>query len=244
MSYASGHWYTSSVFWSAASAAIATVVIGALTAWVTWRTAYPKRRLYYALDSDTSLLPAKSIKGVEVRYGDKPLAAPRAVTVVLRNGGRWDIARDTFDGTPLRLDLSEHIVECLNVSTAPPDQPMPQVTTHGSVLAVEPVKISRRETISVELLIDGASPKLHDPVQVLTDVEIRPDPGDRTAWLAQIGWFGPVIVWVIWLASNDSSKGSIFGLMLAWLVIAVVGVFVGWQLAGRALLGGGRRSSL
>lgn len=58
---------------------------------------YLRGRIYYAIDSDTSLLPAKSIKDVEVRYRgrEKPLDAPRAVTVVLRNGGGG-----TFPVTP------------------------------------------------------------------------------------------------------------------------------------------------
>lgn len=80
-------WYTSSGFWAPASGVIAALLVGVLTGWLAWRAANPKRRLYYALAADTSLLPAKSVKGVEVRYGDKPLDCPRVATVVLRNGG-------------------------------------------------------------------------------------------------------------------------------------------------------------
>ena len=176
MNFASGHWYTSSVFWSSASGVIAAVAIGVFGAWVAWRVGYPRRRLYYAITSDTSLLAGRAISGVEVRFGGKPLARPRAVTVALRNGGRRDIARAAFDGTPFRLDINERIVECLEIRTTPPNQIMPKFTADGSVLVMEPVKISRGETVSIDLIVDGKPPMLRDPVQMITDVEIMPAP--------------------------------------------------------------------
>lgn len=231
--YASGHWYESSGFWSPASAVIATLVIGALGLWVAWRGGFLKGRLYYSVPSDTSLLPAKSIKGVEVRYGDMPLVAPRAVTVVLRNG-RWrDIAREAFDGTSFQLDLREQIIECLHVSTTPPNQPQPHVTTEGSVLSMEPVKISGRESISVELLIDGESPEPLDPVQMLTDVEIRQDPGARAAWLGRPGWLFTICILLIFLAATFGRYGGA-------LLLPLVAGFVLWQLVVRVRRKGGR----
>jgi len=223
MNFASGHWYTSSVFWGPASGVIAAVVIGAVGTWVAWKAGYLKSRLYYALASDTSLLPARSIKGIEVRYGDKPLDAPRVVTVVLRNGGRRDITRGAFDGTPLRLDIGAHIVESLNVITAPPDQPVPQVTADGSVIVIEPVKISLRETISVELLIDGESPELRDPVQTLNDVDIRRDPGERPrSWLVGVGVIcGAVVTIGLNVVANSTTGVYIGG--WGWVLFSAIG---------------------
>jgi hypothetical protein len=173
VSYAGGNWYTSSGFWTPASGVIATVAFGVLAVWVAWRVAYPKRRLYYSILADTSLLREGSVSGIEVLYNGRPVAKPRVMTVVLRNTGRHDITRDAFDGTPLRFDVSEHIVQCISVRTNPINQPRPKATTDGSALVIEPVKISKGETISVDLLIDGSRPGLRPPVQTLNDVQIQ-----------------------------------------------------------------------
>ena len=133
MSVAGGHWYTSSGFWGPAAGVIATVIIGILTFWVTWRVAHPKRRLVYALWPD-------ELQGTA--FGT---SQPRLVTVALKNVGRHDISRSDFDGMPLRFDLGARIVEWIDVGTIPGDQVQPEIATDNSVLLISPVKISAQE---------------------------------------------------------------------------------------------------
>lgn len=122
------------------------------------------------------------------------------------------------------------------MTTAPPDQPVPQVTADGSVLAIEPVKISPRETISVELLIDGGPPMLRDPLQTLNDVEIRLDPGDRPPLLVRVvfSWWLPVSTFLTYVglsSINHSVRhvdGWVFGGVVTMTVIAFIGAQLRW----------------
>lgn len=197
MVYAGGHWYISSGFWTPAAGLIVAVVFGILNVWVAWWIAYPKRRLYYEISSDTKPVYTGSITGVEKRHQSEPFDRPSVVTLMFRNAGRRDIARDVFDGTPLQFDVTTRIINCLDIKTRPVGQPKPRVKTDGSVLSVEPVKIGKGATIFVDLLIADPRPELRQPDQTLTDVEIRHEPDHKarvasglltSGALSLVGW--------------------------------------------------------
>lgn len=176
MTLAGGHWYTSSGFWSPASAVLVTLLTCVAGVMVAVRVGHPKLRITYALTDITPLL-ATQVPGLKVMHGDVTLTHPYVARLVVRNDGRRDISRGLFDGgDPLRFDVGTPIVERLELSVQPPDQPEPHVTWSGSVPAIDPVKIGRGEVISIAVLVDGDAPGLRPPVQALTDVRLRPAP--------------------------------------------------------------------
>jgi hypothetical protein len=94
--------------------------------------------------------------------------------VQLVSRSRRDIAREAFDeGKPLCLDLGTPIVECLQVTTSPPDRPDPAWTLDGSKLQIGPSHFGRRQTTVFSLLVDGKSPRITPPQQSLIDVRIE-----------------------------------------------------------------------
>jgi hypothetical protein len=187
MNIAGAHWYTSSGFWGPASGVIVAILVGAGTAWVTILTGFPRRRLLYAILADTPLIHGTPMSGLVVRYNWRRVREPRLVTVVFRNAGVRDIDRGAFDGSPLRFDIGERVLECLEIKTDPTDQPRPHITTEGSVLVIGPVKISKGTCLYVTLLVDGHAPVLRLPVQTLTNVRILPLPDYKkasTRWIS------------------------------------------------------------
>jgi hypothetical protein len=89
----SHHIWDSAAFWPAAGIVVGLLAIAA-TVWVTLRAANPKRRLYYALLTDTPLISRHHdlSEELKVTYGTRQLAEPRIVTVQLVSRGRRDIA--------------------------------------------------------------------------------------------------------------------------------------------------------
>lgn len=113
---------------------------------------------------------------------------------------------------------------------------MPQVTTDGTVLAMAPVKISSRETISVELLIDGESPTLRDPIQILTDVQIRPEPDGRPWWRVAVVRLAPALTVIVYLLITfPTGKKSGSASDFAVVVIFGLGASALWALWDFAL---------
>lgn len=176
MSIAGGHWYTSSGFWAPASGVIVAILVGAGTAFVSILTGFPRRRLLYAILADTPLIHGTPMSGLVVRYNWRRVREPRLVTVAVRNDGARDIERGAFDGSPLRFDMGERVLDCLEIKADPAGQPRPQITMEGSVLVISPVKISKGACLYVSLLVDGPAPALGPPVQTLTNVRILPMP--------------------------------------------------------------------
>jgi hypothetical protein len=160
------------------------------------------------------------------------LAYPK--TVMVRNAGRRDITREAFDGTPLELDLDQDIVECLDVETKPDDQPMPQVSKKGSVVAIEPVKIGGGETISINLLTDGEPPVLRKPRHTLTDVKLWPQPtGERpTKWGVILTFVVPLMLMILaTIVTFDSRDPGHWGIVIACCGLSVGSFRVGMHCA-------------
>jgi hypothetical protein len=110
-------------------------------------------------------------KGALPRYRGEPVISPHIVTLTIKAKGKRDIAPAAFGDFPLPFDVTARIIECIEVTTDPDDQPVPCVTIKGSKLELHPIKIGKRETIRVRLFVDG-EPKLRKPVQSLIDVPV------------------------------------------------------------------------
>jgi hypothetical protein len=191
--FAGGHFYDSAGFWGPAAGVVVGLLAIAATVWVTLRAANPKRRLYYAMLADTPLITGRHhlSKELKVTYGTRELASPRVVNIRLTSRGRRDIAREAFDeGKPLRLDLGTPIIECVKVTTSPPDRPDPSYAVDGSKLLIGPSHFGRRQTTVFSLLVDGKTPEIAKPPRSLVDVDLRPeDPQaqESARWLAGAG---------------------------------------------------------
>jgi hypothetical protein len=193
---------------------VAGPVIGLLgvvaTVWVTLRVANTKRRLMYSMPVVTPLLNATPDMptGIEVRRDGHILNSPRIANIKLVSRGTRDIRRSDFDGDqPVRLEIGTPIVECLKVSTIPPDRGHPACIIDGSALLIGPCLIGSRQSTTFSLLVDGPEPTLSDPEQILTDVRImHGDPDVRArGWKARVR---EVLTWllialVIWLLIEE-----------------------------------------
>jgi hypothetical protein len=208
----SHHIWDSAAFWPAAGIVVGLLAIAA-TVWVTLRAANPKRRLYYAWLTDTPLITRQHdlSEELKVTYGARQLVKPRIVTVQLVSRGRRDIAREAFDdGKPVCLDLSTPIVQCVKVTTSPPDRPDPSYALDGSKLLIGPGHFGKRQTTVFSLLLDGKTPEIVRPQQSLIDVEIRQGDG-QTLFTSPTWWlFIPVFValTVVPLVTSATAPGQ------------------------------------
>jgi hypothetical protein len=226
--HASAPFYTSGTFWAIAGVA-AVIVVGVATVWVTLRVSNPKRRLLYSMPVATPLLNRRPglPADIEVRRKgqEKPLENPHVVTVQLVSRGRLDIQRDAFDdGKPLRLDVGAPIIECLDVTTSPPDRAVPPCKPGGSTLLVGPALIGRRQTIRYSLLVDGPDPRLSPPIKSLADVDIRAgDPGSEPLMLVPIVLLcsSVALLIIVLLAAPHSSNSVTSWYNWAALLVAV-----------------------
>lgn len=218
MDFASGALITSAVFWGPAVGVIAIVVSTVAIMWVTDRVGIPKRRLLYSMPVVTPLLNSRSDlpQDIEVRRAGKVLTTPQVVNIEITGKGRLDIARDAFDGAeslPFNIDVT--IVECLKVATVPSNRRDPTWRIEGSTLLIGPSLIGRRQSTIFTLLVDGESPALAAPPQLLRDVEIRPrDPApDTRLWDHIVVMLGAIIValmaGIIFTAVDDIFIGFI-----------------------------------
>lgn len=218
----SHHIWDSAAFWPAAGIVVGLLAIGA-TVWVTLRAANPKRRLYYAWLTDTPLITGQHdlSEELKVSYGTRQLVKPRIVTVQLVSRGRRDIAREAFDdGKPVCLDLTTPIVQCVKVTTAPPDRPDPSYALDGSKLLIGPSHFGKRQTTTFSLLLDGKTPEIVRPQQSLIDVEIRQGDGQTlftspTRWLSIAVVASVVGVTVVFAAFGQTAGVGAIGVALA-----------------------------
>lgn len=123
------------------------------------------------VDAQQAVRPNRRAEG---HLRDQEARLPHVVNVELTSRGRSDIPRDAFDGgKPLCLDVGAPIVECLQVTTTPPDRPEPVWTIDGPKLLIGPSLIGRRQITVFSLLVDGPTPRLSPPEQSLVDVDLR-----------------------------------------------------------------------
>jgi hypothetical protein len=208
---AGAHFYTSSAFWGVAPGVIIGLLGMAVTTWVTLRATYPKRRLYYMVQSDAPTITGREefFEQLKISHGHMKLKSPRLVTIRLVSHGWLDISREAFDeGKPLSLDIGTPIVDLVKVTTSPSDRVDPSWTLEGSMLLIGPSHFGRRQTTEFSLLIDGMKPHIVAPKQTLIDVSIEPGDGQTlpkeriiqgalvvfTAMFSN-SWRGPLYMW-------------------------------------------------
>jgi hypothetical protein len=170
--HAAGHWYTSGTLW-AVLAVVASLVVGVPTFLVTWA---PRQRLLYGAAPATRLLTTgTSLDNLEIRHRGRPLANPHLLDVTLTNRGRRDIPSSAFDqGRPLVFDVGAAILEVLQVRCDPMSALTPPTRHYGNALMIGPELISRSETITISLLVDGDHPGLTCTMPVLAQVTLTP----------------------------------------------------------------------
>ena len=209
------------------------IVTSAAIVWVTFRVAYPRLRLLYAILADTPLLPGTPVSGLVVRYNWRRVKEPHIVTVAFRNDGARDIERGAFDGSPLRFDIRERVLECLEIKTDPTDQPVPTIMADGSVFVIKPVKINKGACVYVNLLVDGHAPVLSLPEQSLTNVLIRPLPDYGKATTR---WLGAAAACVLGFIITTGFESSAKGAAASWLsALALTLLVCGYSAGGVGL---------
>ncbi|MGI5460011.1 hypothetical protein ACQEWB_44000 [Streptomyces sp. CA-249302] len=170
---ASGPFYLTEVFWTAAGVPAA-VLVGCGAIWAAFRASHPKRRLTYAV-AHSRLVRRRSDGGLEIRCNGTLLADPHLVTVVLTNPGRRDIASSAFDrGEPFRVSLGVPYAEILGSESLPSADLAPPARIHGAELRIGPGRIGSGTTITYQLLVDKAPSYTCE--HSLLDVRVRSAP--------------------------------------------------------------------
>jgi hypothetical protein len=227
------HWYESGTFYAAAGA-IAVVVIGAVTIWVTLRVGSIKRQLTYSMTDDTPLLATTTglaRADLEVLYQGQRLDAPRVISVRLASRGRRDIASGDFDqNRPLAIDVGVPIVKRLATESAP-ELPEAAVRVDGQRLIVGPCLIRKRQVISFSFLVDGGPPLLsHEDYLLNVDVRASAESGDpRLPGLAAMNAIAVAVLATAWLATTAGSPVDWLAVTLIALLVLVSGFELFWQ---------------
>lgn len=164
-----GEWYESETFWTAAGVVVA-VLVGVATLTVTYRVAYPRRRLVYALKV-TPLLNTSSRYGLEISYRDKVIREPHLAELVIEGKGRRDITSATFDNNaPLTFHLTAQIVHVLHTIGNTSNLPV-ELDDQERALKIGPGRIGRRQRLVTTVLVDG-KPYLMCRDNPLIDVKV------------------------------------------------------------------------
>ena len=234
-------WYTSGAVWSIAGVGIGAlaIVIGAVA---TYRSDFPRRRLYIFVSSTTSLLyrSETQLMGLEVRNEGHVLTDPHLVTVEVVSRGRRDIPESSFDG-PIELDFGTEIValiECVSVAK-PETVPAPRAATTATALHVGPAVLARDHRVSYRVLVNGNARVVGECS--LTDVDVRHDsPAQTTNSLAELtlaaGLAFPVAGFIVSLVLP---LGQVIPPVLALEIVGILAVLAGIRLAPPGVSGGG-----
>ncbi|MFD9316165.1 hypothetical protein ACFWDQ_00335 [Streptomyces sp. NPDC060053] len=178
-SVASGPFYATETFWTAAGVAVA-VVVGCGAIWAAFRAAHPRRRLNWTVGH--APLVRRPIDGsLEISRNGTQLINPHLVTVVLTNPGRRDIPSSAFDrGEPFRVRLAVPYAELLDTESRPSDAQAPPARLRGAELSIGPGRIGSGTTVTYHVLVDTVP--THDCSHSLLDVRVQctatPSPRD------------------------------------------------------------------
>ncbi|MHC3467579.1 hypothetical protein ACYF6T_02585 [Streptomyces sp. 7R007] len=149
---ASGPWYATETFWTAAGVAVA-VLVGCGAIWAAFRAAHPRRRLNCTVEHAPLVQPIDGC--LEIRRNGTPLTEPYLVTVVLTNPGRRDIASSAFDRSePFRVRLAVPYAELLDTESRPPAAQSPPAWIRDGELHIGPGRIGCGTTTTYRVLVD------------------------------------------------------------------------------------------
>ncbi|MFJ2418699.1 hypothetical protein [Streptomyces brevispora] len=179
-----GQWWENVNVWAIVVAAIVALLVGWLSAWATFRSANPKRKLNWWVQSNTPLMSQAADSGLSVRFGGLPLANPRVVELVIANHGRRDITAGMFHaGEAIRFDFGIGVCTVLDVTSAPSGTVTPGLdsgawivvgnsSTHESWLDVKPSLLSQGQEVTVTMLLDGDEEPVKCLQVPLVDVKV------------------------------------------------------------------------
>ncbi|MFB6876399.1 hypothetical protein [Streptomyces sp. NPDC056323] len=146
------------------------VVVAAAGAYVTYRTAWPRRKIFYEWDVTSlflSRLPPLTRRGhhpgpgalngqLQVLLNGNVLENPHLVSLRLTNAGSKDITSSHFaNAAPLRAQVGHPILDVLSVTVVPPIAEPPAWSVDGNELHIGPSRIGKGETLTLTFLVDG-----------------------------------------------------------------------------------------
>ncbi|GEK04518.1 hypothetical protein [Streptomyces sp. 1-11] len=184
-------WWESGSWWQFVITILAGLIVGVLGAWAAFRSANPKRRVNWWIQSNTPLFdrPAGDGALLNVTLGSVRLSSPRIVELVISNSGRHDVTAEMFHGAePIKFDFDHAVAAVLDVASAPEGTLLPQIETwqelipltggqHQGGLLLKPSLLRRGQTITVTVLIDGDEKPVRCVQFPLVDVDqtsVRP----------------------------------------------------------------------
>ncbi|MEV7394889.1 hypothetical protein [Streptomyces sp. NPDC091215] len=184
-------WWESGSWWQFVITIVASLIVGVLGAWAAFRSANPKRRINWWIQSNTPLFdrPAGDGALLNVTLGSVRLSSPRVVELVISNSGRHDVTAEMFHGAePIKFDFDHAVAAVLDVASAPEGTLLPQIETwqeliprtggqHRGGLLIRPALLRRGQTVTVTVLIDGEEKPVRCVQFPLVDVDqtsVRP----------------------------------------------------------------------
>ncbi|MEU7135542.1 hypothetical protein [Streptomyces sp. NPDC046261] len=221
MTLIAAEWYESGSFYTFVVGSLLTVAVGVLAAWAALRAANPRCRLFYAMTTDQRLLnDAEAVRNrLVVSYEGEDLHDPHLVQLQLVSDGSRDILDQQFaDAEPFVLDVSATVVAVLDVESRPAALRRPRLDVDGTTLRMRPGHLSRKQEISVSLLVNG-EPKL-EVEHSLVNVDVRQGTPRGTgvrSGLAEVAWcVGAVVAFVGFLILLRGA-GIVLDKLFTWL---------------------------
>ena len=206
-----GPWYTSGLFWAIVAVVVAVVAIP-LSVWAAFRSANPRRALYFTSIAQR-LLPQGMDQHIRMFAGDVELAAPHLVQLQFASRGRRDIPSSSYDG-PIEVDLGTKIIAVLGRSSdavpkvvpAPPD-----AVKNSQYFQIGPSLLTKNHRLGYTLLVEGRpTPTLRCSIADVAVHESPPPPttsgAPRFAQLLMI-ILGLGVLVSVWLG-QDLPQGS------------------------------------
>ncbi|MFI7283486.1 hypothetical protein ACIBOV_24810 [Micromonospora chersina] len=159
-------------FWIALAGVLITLVVGAITLWISYRQAFPSRRIVFLAEGEP-LAPHEDDQksSVVIHYNGREIQSPYLVELAVGNDGKRDITSDDFNAKkPLVFDLNAPVVGILKYASKPAGTMKPDVSTSDTRLSIEPGLLSSRQLLVFSLLVDGepraeyAKPLINVPI--------------------------------------------------------------------------------
>ncbi|WP_329321607.1 hypothetical protein [Streptomyces sp. NBC_01262] len=193
MEILAGQWWESGSWWQFAITIVASLVLGGLATWSTMRSNNPKRKISWRVQSNTALFESPRLSTgarvpLSVSLGQTRLAKPRIVELVIANQGRRDITAAMFhEGAAMKFDFGIDVSAVLEVTTTPAGSLCPEVDTWQELipgtggrmrggLEIRPCLLSRRQSVTVTVMVDGDEVPVRCTRFPLVDVDVTTVP--------------------------------------------------------------------
>jgi hypothetical protein len=203
----------SELAWTVAGTVLAFLSFAWVVGVYAWKRWWERRTITYQLLASVPFLrnvPGIKSSGLTVIYHKKELTDPHLLEVQLTSKRHRDIPTSAFDqDRPLCIDVGAPIVALLEARYDPDQLPLPEITTTGSSLRIEPSLIRRRQDMRFFVLTEGPGAHL-DLTNPLIDYTLREGKSyeagaDRIRNVKRIiGW--AIVILIVWfLITNPVS---------------------------------------